>query len=168
MPQQHVNKNKTEEGFFGRMEKMKDLLLQRKLVWVLYEKFNLDGKYPIRKAFVKYFAKKERGKFLYRSDTAKRYLGRIDYLLGDCIAPPPSVAREYRQEYFIDYDPETRNNMLVTKRGREFLSFGGFIQVAAVKFSKMWFIIGLIITFLAGLKWVNIQDIVKNLINKII
>lgn len=140
------------------IKRMKDLFLKRRLIKVLYEKFNLEKIYPTRKEFVEYFIKNKRGKFLYRCDTLKKYSERINLILGDCIAPPPLVPREQRKNYYIDFDPENRSYMSVTERGRELLSIGGFIQIIGEKFSKMWFLFGAIIAFLIGKYWNSIWD----------
>jgi len=129
---------------------MKDALLKRRIIKVLYEDFNLKKIYPIREAFVGYFVETKRGLFLYKSDNESKYTERIDTLLGDCIAPPPSVPREERIKYYVDYDEKSRSSMIATAEGREFLSIGGFIETIGGKFSKMWALYGLIISFIMG------------------
>lgn len=141
---------------------MKDLFVQKRLIRTLYEKFNLKSIPQTRKRFVEYFSENERGCLLYRFDAAEKYKQRIDTILGGQIPPTPShdTPREELKEYYLGYDNGSEN-LLVTRKGTEFISIGGFIQVVGERFNRMWDLLGVVIAFIIGKYWDNITSFFK-------
>lgn len=152
---------------FVRIRTMEELLLEYKLVKIL-SRYNLKSKAPSREEFVDYVCKNHRHKYRYKSYTEKEYWNRINNALGDCIAPPPSVSRQERIRYYIDYDPDDRESLLVTREGRKFKTWTGFIEAYLDNFGKARVFITGVVIVLVAINWKPIINYIWGIIKSIL
>lgn len=124
---------------------MKDLFVKRNIVGFL-GLLNRKDEFPTREKLLEDVIKLPHR--LYSFDTPEEYRKRINDILGDCIAPNPSVPREQRNRYYID-DIGDRERYKVTKAGRKLVDpwWVGFIGEIYREHPIAWIVVSFVLGY---------------------
>ena len=116
------------------MYRMKDLILLRKMISVMFNDFDKQKNYQTREKFIEYFAQNNRGK-LYQQDTLSEYQERANRVLGTQIPARGLKDNEKLDEYYIGYNDDGTETLLVAKKGIRFIDpwWIGFIELVILE-----------------------------------
>ena len=120
----------TSNRFNTTIKDMWNLYLQRQLVRLLHKYYLKYDKRLSRDEVVSHFTKKKSRCFKYFSESKDEFYRRINSVFGGCIPPSPSqnTPRDELKNYYVGYNDDGSENLIITHKGIKFIGLGGYIE----------------------------------------